>query len=122
MRRIVILLSTLALLLLVVAPAASAAIHPLIGGDHCGLNAVPGSAHSARSNVICDPPGITPDGEGASAPLPDHVDPLEAADGNAQPQFRPLFATLCTANTNAADHAWKESQGEIDGAQGFLCS
>ena len=117
MRRLTVLLLTLAMFVLLV-PTASAAIHPLIGGDHCG----PGSAqpNSARNNDICDPPGITPDGFFGPIPFP-HEDPLGAADGNDQAQFRPLFATVC-ANSNAADHSWKADQADIDSFRALLCT
>ena len=101
MRRLTVLLLTLAMFVLLV-PAASAAIHPLVGGE-CGPDTVP--AHAARSDERCDPPGITPNGP--FGPIPPHEDPLEAADGNDQAQFRPVFATAC-ANENAADNSWKD--------------
>ena len=119
MRRLTVLLLTLAMFVLSV-PAASAAIHPLIGGDNCGEEQVPGMEQAARSDDICNPPGITPDG----VELPPgnlHLDILMAADDNPVPQFRPLIATLCAPSENAGNNSWKVPQGEIDGTRAVLC-
>ena len=117
MRRLTVLLLTLAMFVLSV-PAASAAIHPLIGGDNCGEEQVPGMEQAARSDDICNPPGITPDGDIGLGP---HEDALMAADDNPVPQFRPLIATLCAPNENAGNNSWKVPQGEIDATRAALC-
>ena len=85
MRKLTVLLLTLAMFLLLV-PAASAAIHPIVcsgntqGNVQANLLKANGVAdHAARSDDIGNPPGITPDGDG---PFGVHDDVLEAADNN----------------------------------------
>ena len=119
MRRLTVLLLTLAMFVLSV-PAASAAIHPLIGGDNCGEEQVPGMEQAARSDDICNPPGITPH-DVELPPGNNHEDDLMAADDNPVPQFRPLFATACAAE-QAADNSWKIPQEDIDDIRAALCA
>ena len=119
MRKLTVLLLTLAMFLLLV-PAASAAIHPLVcsgntqGNDKANALKANGLAdHAARSDDRGNPPGITPDG------FLDHDDVLKAADDNptsndtlfgplSANQFAPLFAT----NPTFGEHpAWEKDCG-----------
>ena len=94
MRKLTVLLLTLAMFLLLV-PAASAAIHPIVCSGKAQANGL--VANPGRSDDIGNPPGITPDG---NSPFGFHEDIKKAADGNptgpnafglSENQFAPLI-------------------------------
>lgn len=113
MRRYGLLLIVIGMVMLALAPAASAAIHPIVCSGNAGVpNGLDGnpareSTGDPASSDIGNPPGLTPDSDFATDP--DHADDLTAGDGN--PTGRNAFAPLAAQGFDDTRPNWFKTCG-----------